>query len=231
MDHHRQSPKQKQRVAAVANSQSGIATALVVGLIAALLIFTAIGVYAVKNYNVWLAHGITAGMNAVINSSAIPEQEKAEVTRIISRLKQDYLAGEITLAELGLILEAIGTCPALPIGLVVQLEQSYVAPSDLSANEKTAAGLHLNRLARALADGRIDWAVSGQLLAPISDPGEDGKQVLRSPDRVSDEEIREVVLTAKYYADEAGISEVMIDIDISDEFNKSVQEALGRSLI
>jgi len=231
MKNHPQSPKQKQVVAPVANTQSGIATALVIGLIAVFLIVVAIGVYAVQNYNVWIAHGITAGMNAVINGSAIPEQEKAEVTRIITQLKQDYLAGEITMAELGQILEAIGRCPALPIGLVVQFEQSYVVPSNLSANEKTAAGLHLNRLARGLADGRIDWSVSGELLAPVSDPGEDGNQVLRSPKLVSDDEIREVVVTAKYFADDAGISEVMIDIDISDEFLKSVQTALGRSLI
>ena len=107
-------------------TQSGIATALLVGLIAFFLIFVAIGVYAVNNYNVWIAHGITAGMNAVINGSAIPEQEKAEVTQIISRLKEGYLAEEITMAELGLVLEAIGACPALTIGLVVQFEQSYV---------------------------------------------------------------------------------------------------------
>jgi len=211
--------------------QSGIATALLVGLIALVLIFVAAGVYAAKNYKVWIAHGIAAGMNAVINGSAIPGQEKAEVTRIISQLKEGYLAGEITLAELGLVLEAIGTGPALPIGLVIQFEQSYVVPSGLSAERKMAAGLHLNRLARGLAEDRIDWSVAEQLLAPISDPGEDGKQRLRSPDQVSDHEILDVLVAAKNFADEAGISEEMIEIDISDEFLKSVEGALGRSLI
>jgi hypothetical protein len=211
-------------------SQSGIATALLVGLIAVVLIFVAIGVYAAKNYTVWIADGITAGMNALINGSDIPEEEKADVIRIISRLKEDYLAQEISIAELGLVLEAIGTCPALPIGLVVQFEQSYVVPSGLSAEEKMAAGLHLNRLARGLSDGRIDWSVSEQLLAPISDPGEDGKRHLRSPGLVSDHEILGVLVTAKNFADEAEISEEMIEIDISDEFLKSLEGALGRSL-
>jgi hypothetical protein len=211
-------------------SQSGIATALLVGLIAVVLIFVAVGVYAAKNYKVWIADGITAGMNALINGSDIPEEEKADVIRIISRLKEDYLAQEISIAELGLVLEAIGTCPALPIGLVVQFEQSYVVPSGLSAEEKMAAGLHLNRLARGLSDGRIDWSVSEQLLAPISDPGEDGKRHLRSPGLVSDHEILGVLVTAKNFADEAEISEEMIEIDISDEFLKSLEGALGRSL-
>jgi len=143
-------------------SQSGIASALLVGLIAVVLVFVAVGVYAAKNYKVWIADGITAGMNAVINSSAIPGQEKAEVTRIISQLKQDYLAQEISIAELGLVLEAVGTCPALPIGLVVQFEQSYVVPSGLNADQKMAAGLHLNRLARGLSDEFLK-AVEGAL--------------------------------------------------------------------
>jgi hypothetical protein len=212
-------------------TQSGIATALLVGLIAFFLIFVAVGVYAVNNYNVWIAHGITAGMNAVINGSAIPEQEKVEVTQIISQLKEGYLAEEITMAELGLVLEAIGACPALPIGLVVQFEQSYVEPSGLNGDEKMAARLHLNRLARGLADSRIDWSVIEEILDPISDPGADGNQNLRSPDLVTDTEILEVLVTAKEIADEAGISEEMIEVDISDEFKKSVEEALGRSLV
>ena len=213
------------------NSQTGIATAVLVGLIAFFLILVAVGVYAVKNYNVWIAHGIAAGMNAVINNSDIPEQEKAEVTQIITRLKDGYLAEEITLAELGQVLEAMGSCPALPIGLVVQFEQSYVSPSGLSPDEKAAASLHLNRLARGLSDGRIEWAVIEQILDPISEPGSDGNKNLRSPERVTDVEILEVLVTAKEIADQAGISEEMFEIDISDEFKKSVEEVLGRPIV
>ena len=212
------------------SNQAGIATALLIGAIAFLLILVAIGVYAVNNYKVWLAHGITTGMNAVINSSDIPEQEKVEVTRIVTQLKEGYLAEEITLAELGQVLEAMGSCPALPIGLVVQFEQSYVVPSGLNAEEKKAAGLHLNRLARGLADGRIDWPVAEEILEPISDRDADGNLQLRSPELVTDNEIMAALVTAKEIADEAGISEEIVDIDISDEFKKSVEEALGRSL-
>jgi len=38
------------------------------------------------------------------------------------------------------------------------------------------------------------------------------------------------LVTAKNFADEAEISEEMIEIDISDEFLKSLEGALGRSL-
>ena len=211
-------------------AQSGIATTLLVGLIAFVLIIVAGGVWAAKNYNVLIASGITAGMNAVINGSDIPANEKTEVIRIITRLKEGYLADEITMAELGLVMEAMGSCPALPIGIVVQFEQSYVTPSGLGSEEKEAAGLHLNRLARGLADGRIDWAVIEQILEPISDTKADGNKQLRSPERVTDYEILEVLVTAKEFSDAAGMSEEMVNIDISDEFLKSVEQALGRSL-
>lgn len=101
----------------------------------------------------------------------------------------------------------------------------------MSGDEKLAAGLHLNRLARGLSDGRIDWSASEQILAPISDPGQDGKLHLRSPGLVSDDEILEVLVTAKDIADEAGISEEILEIDISDEFQKSIEEALGRAIV
>ena len=211
-------------------SRAGIATGLLVGLIAFVLIVLAAGVWAVNNYRVLIANGITAGMNAVINSSDIPEEEKADVTRIITRLKEGYLADEITMAELGLVMEAMGSCPALPIGLVVQFEQSYVTPSGLSSEEKKAAGLHLNRLARGLADGSIDWAVIEQILDPISDTKADGNKELRRPELVSDNEILQVLVNAKEFADQAEISEEFVNIDISDEFLKSVEQALGRSL-
>lgn len=230
MKHRSGNIRLKKDETSVTGNQNGIATALLVGLVAFVLIVVAVGVYGAKHYNVWIAHGITAGMNAVINGSDIPEQEKAEVTQIINQLKEGYLAEEITMAQLGLVLEEIGTCPALPIGLVVQFEQSYVTPSGLNADEKMAARLHLNRLARGLADGRIDWEVADKILDPISDRGSDGNKTLRKPHLVTDHEILEVLVTAKEIADEAGISEEMVEIDISDEFQKSVEHALGRSL-
>ena len=148
-------PGQKKIKSAGMKSQSGIATALLVTIIAIFGIFVAAGVYAVKNRQIWIAHGITAAMNAVINNSGLPSQEKSQVTEIIYQVNQGYLAGEISTAELGLIFEGMARCPALIIGLVTQFEQSYVAPSGLSSAEKFSAETNLNRLARGLSDGKI----------------------------------------------------------------------------
>ena len=230
MNHQPIRPTQKQIKFAGMKNQSGMATALIITLIAIFGILIAAGVYAVKNRQIWIAHGITAAMNAVINNSALPSQEKAQITEIIYQINQGYLAGEISAAELGWILEGMAKCPALTIGLVTQFEQSYVVPSGLSEAEKFAAHTDLNRLARGLADGKIGWEITETILVGISDLGEDGNHHLKAPAEVSNEDIRAVLLAVKNAADHAGISENQVEIDISDEFKKSVELALGRAL-
>ncbi len=220
----------KQAIYSGVKAQSGMATALLVTIISICVVFVAAGVYAVKNRQIWIAHGITAAMNAVINKSGIPAEEKSQVTEIIYKINQDYLAGQITTAELGSIFESVAKCPALIIGLVAQFEHSYVAPSGLSAAEKLAADTELNRLARGLSSGTIGWDHVETILAGISEQGDDGTYHLKAPEKISDEEIREVLLAVKYAVDEAGISQNKVVIDISDEFKKSVEGALGRSL-
>jgi hypothetical protein len=129
-----------------------------------------------------------------------------------------------------LILEGIGRSPALPMGLVIQFEQSYVVPSGLNSDEKMLANLNLNRLARGISEDQIGWENVDEILAPISDPGEDGNQHLRAPAKVSDDDIREVLTTVQEVVDEAGISAEKVEIDISEEFKKSVEDALGRTI-
>ena len=224
-------PPKKNNIAAVVESQAGLATAILIAIVSVVVIFVAAGVYAVKNRQIWIAHGITAAMNAVIKNSRLPTQEKTQVTDIIYRINKGYLRGEITAAELGLIFEGMAKCPALTIGLVIQFEQTYVTPSDLSNNEKTAANNELNRLAHGLSNGKIGWQITETILNRISYPDEDGRYHLKAPSQVSDAEIRQVITAVKDAADKAGIPEQRIEIDISDEFQKSVEAALGRSLL
>jgi hypothetical protein len=212
------------------NNDQGVAAGCLVVIIAAILIFAAIGVYVGNNYQTWFAHGIAAGMHALIDNSDLPQHEKSEISEIIDQLKNDFLVGDISLAELGLILEGIGSSPALPIGLVTQFEQSYVVPSGLNSDEKLQANINLNRLARGISGDQINWENVDEILAPISDPGEDGNLHLRSPAEVSDDDIREVLATVQEVVDKAGISNEKIEIDISEEFKKSVEDALGRPI-
>ncbi|UCD80995.1 MAG: hypothetical protein JSW26_06080 [Desulfobacterales bacterium] len=230
MNYHKNNLKHIQIKIGLAKDQEGIATGCLIAIIAFILIFVAIGVFVARNYQTWLADGITAAMHAVIEKSDLPQDDKSQISDIIVQIKDGYLAGEISIAELGSILDSLAECPAIPMGLVLQFKESYVVASGLSDAEKTAADLNLNRLARGLSGGQIDWEIVDEILAPISEPNDEGNQRLKSPAEVSDDEIREVILTVKTAADQAGISQEKVEIDISEEFKKSVEAALGRSI-
>ena len=230
MNYYKNKLKQIQKKCGPAENQAGISTGCLIAIIAVIMIFVAIGVFVSRNYQTWLADGITAAMHAIIENSDLPQEDKPEISEIIVQIKDGYLAGEISLAELGSILDSMGRCPAIPMGLVIQFEETYVVSSGLSSAEKMAANLNLNRLARGLSGGQIDWEIVDEILAPISEPDEDGDQRLKSPEEVSDDAIRDVILTVKTAADQAGIAEEKVEIDISDEFKKSVEEALGRTI-
>ena len=230
MKRHASRPNQDRIKFAPAKDQAGIATGCIVAIIAVILIFVVIGVYVANHYQTWLAHGIGAGMHALIKTSDLPQQEKTEITEIIDQIKDGYLNGEISIAELGLILESMTSSPVIPIGLVTQFEESYVVPSGLDSDEKDAANLNLNRLAQGISNGQIAWEMIDEILAPISDPGEDGNQHLRPPAEVSDGDIRKVLAAVRQTVDEAEISREKIEVDISDEFKKSVETILGREI-
>jgi len=100
----------------------------------------------------------------------------------------------------------------------------------LDSDEKAAANLNLNRLARGISSGQIGWEMIDEILAPISDPVADGNQRLRNPAEVSDGDIRQVLAAVRQTVDEAEIPPEKIEVDISDEFKKSVETVLGRKL-
>ena len=69
-----------------------------------------------------------------------------------------------------------------------------------------------------------------EILAPISDLGADGNQRLRNPAEVSDGDIRQVLAAVRQIVDGTKIPPKKIEVDISDEFKKSVETVLGRKL-
>ena len=210
--------------------RKGLASGCLIAIVVTLAIFIGAGIYIASNFKHWAAEGVTLAMTVLIQESALPEEDKSEIIDILDQLKEDFQNDDITLEELGLILEAIPGSPALPIGMMIQFEASYVSISGLSAEEKTQANLTLNRFAQGLSGGNISWEEAHDVSEPLMYVGADGKETLKEPGEITDDEIREVLAAAKQAADNAGIPGVKIEIDISDEFQKAIEEAIGRTL-
>ena len=212
------------------NQRHGFATGCLIAIIVVVLLMVGGGIYVAKNFKSWAAAGITAAMSMMIEQSELPDVEKSEIVKILNQVKEEYLAGDISLEELGKIFEAMADCPAIAMGIVVQFEGSYVESSNLSDGEKNDASLALNRFAQGLTNGVIGWSEIETIVAPISETSADGEITLKDPARVTDDEIREVLAAAKLAADRASIPEQLLEIDISESFRQTIEQALARSL-
>ena len=208
----------------------GFATGCLIAIIVVVLLIVGGGIYVAKNFKSWAAAGITAAMSMMIEQSELPDVEKSEIVEILNQVKEEYLADDISLEELGIILEAMADCPAIAMGIVVQFEGSYVESSNLSDGEKNDAKLALNRFAQGLTSGEIGWEEIEAIVAPISETTTEGDITLKEPARVTVDEIREVLAAVKLAADRTGIPEQLLEIDISESFKESIEQALTRPL-
>jgi hypothetical protein len=188
------------------------------------------GIYVARNYETLIAKGVTQAIRATISASALPQEAKAEIIAIVEQLKQAYLAGEVTLDELQAVLKSIVASPVLTVGMITQFEESYVVPSALGAEEKQQAHLNLNRFAQGLCSKRIGWESVGKATGPISAMDASGKMRLKSPEECTPDEVRRVLSAIRSFSDQAKIPNTIVAIDISNEFKKSIEEALGRRL-
>ena len=210
--------------------QKGFASGCLIAIIVVILIVVGAGIYVAKNFKSWAAEGITVAMSLIIEQSDLPEDEKSEIAEILDIVKEEYLAGNITLEELGHILETMPSCPAFAMGIVIQFDASYVKTSGLSDAEKSDATLALNRFAQGLSNGLIGWGEIESIIEPISETDDNGDQQLKAPDRVTDDEIREVLGEVKSIADNAGIPQEFVEVDISEAFKATIEDVLGRPL-
>lgn len=208
----------------------GFASGCLIAVVVVVLIIVGAGIFVAKNFKSWAAEGITAAMSMMIEESDLPEVERSEIIEILNQVKEEYLAGDITTEELGHILEAMTSCPAIAMGIVIQFEASYVAISSLSDGEKNEATLALNRFAQGLTNGLIGWEEIEDIIAPISETDAEGKQTLKDPGSVTDDEILEALAAVKRAADNAGIAEELVEVDISESFRTTIEEALARPL-
>ena len=210
--------------------REGLASGCLIAIIVTLAVLIGAGIYIASNFKHWAAEGVTVAMALVIQESALPDDEQSEIIGILHQLKEDFQNDDITLEELGLILEAIPNCPALSIGMMTQFEASYVIPSTLSDEEKIEANLTLNRFAQGLSGGTISWEEAHEVSEPLTEIDAEGKQTLKEPGEITEDEIRQMLVAAKQASDTAGIPGAKIEIDISDEFQKAIEEAIGRAL-
>jgi len=216
------------------------------GCLAVLGLIVVIGIIALvwvaNSWRGWMAGGIEQTLTAVLTEAEMEEGERIEIMAHVETLMDRFRAEDVTLEELGRVVERLAESPLVPAALVMAFDELYVNGSELPEEEKAQARIELARLAQGLYEETIEPTAVQEVLEPIStttpdhndidldiDFGEEGKRIeaLRSADEVSLEDLRTVIAAAKAKADEAGVSETPIEIDLSDEVAVAIANALG----
>jgi hypothetical protein len=178
--------------------------------------------WASRNIENLVATGVRQVLVAVINDSELPDQEKAEVITQVDRVVDAFKAKKITDKELQKVFDELQKSPIFAIIGAWGLDKAYIEPSGLSDDEKATGRRTLERTMR----GVIEKKISDQAFRDAM-PRRPGNNQQPAPgDRITDEEVRQMLIELKGLADAAGIPDEGFEVDVGDEVKKVVDTAL-----
>jgi hypothetical protein len=178
-----------------------------------------------RNLRSWMSTGAEQGINEIIDQSDLPEAEKAELKAESKRVTAGIADGSITWEQMGQIMTGIVESPLMPMFLVKSIEAQYLNPSGLPEEEKAEGRITLERYASGLMDKKISQESADEVLVHVADKDANGEWKMR--EKVTDDELRKALATAKQQADEAGIPEEVPPIDPSAELKKVLDAVIG----
>jgi hypothetical protein len=221
-------------------SGSGCGWGLLIGCLGAVVLVivlcAGIGLYVRNNADKWIAGIVREGIVAVVRESEIPEAEKTEVIAQIDRVVDAYKARKINQQDLEGIFQQLQESPVFVLISVWGIEQAYLAPSGLTAEEKEAGRLVVQRAMRGVVEKKISQEAIGAVV-----PGTEAEAVADGADgplpgdntpsgperRLTDDEVRQMLSQLKQLADDAQIPEEPYTVDIGDAMKQVVDKALA----
>lgn len=163
---------------------------------------------------------------AQIQNSQLPQDQKDVITAQVDRLSDAFANGQITEQQVQTIIEGVVQSPIIPVGMLHVVRSSYIAPSELTDDEKKEADMTLQRFVRGIVEQKISPVVIEGVLDPITDTNPNtGERVLMSNPSVG--ELREFIEAAKEHADDAAMPNEPYEVDMGAEVKKLVDDALG----
>jgi hypothetical protein len=139
----------------------------------------------------------------------------------------DFESGKVTVDQLGRVADEFSKGPLLPLATVVGIEKEYFNQQGLTDEDRAAGKRAIDRTARGIAEKKIPQTKIDDLLAPIADRAPNGSFQLRPKDKVTADDVRKLIATAKTEADAAQIPDEPFTVDVASEFVGAIDRALG----
>lgn len=157
----------------------------------------------------------------------IPGDQRKRIDARIDEVSQLFKDGVLSLEDVGRVFERLQKSPLLSSGMAMYFEQTYVADSGLSTEEKAEAEITARRFIRGAADGEISRDTTEAVLDEISEKDSDGNR--QFPEQLADDELRAFLSAMSEAANEAGIPEDAAEINFADEFDRVIDAALAEA--
>lgn len=227
------------RSSSLAARRGGALKGCLIALAILVVIIIAVGVWIAMSWKGWTANGINAAATAGINASPIPDTEKPELIAILEDLSGRFEDGDISFTEYFTVIGEVMTSDVFPIGSAYAANLGYIQNSaGLTDEEKADGATQMMRIAQGLNDGLIDSNAYEDVFAPMKDPDQNTSMdtgtgeareliIFRDAASITDDQLREVIASAKTLADDAGVAEDAQMLDLSDLLQAEVDESLN----
>ena len=192
-----------------------------------LLIAVVIGAIWIKNnarqFGTDMA--VTA-MKQGLSELDVPDDQRDRIHGRIDEVGQRFKDGELEMDQVALIFQKISDGPLMSAGMSLFFKRAYLKESGLSEEELEAADTSIQRFARGVIDETIPKDKSEAVIDMISVKDAQGQRTFK--EELSDDELREFLKAATTAADDAGVAADVPEINFADEFDKSIDDALGQ---
>lgn len=186
-----------------------------------------VGYYVYQNASTFAIQAIRTGVQAALEDSGLPQEEQDAIMVQFERVVTAYENGEMTLEEMGEMMQDLAESPMMSVIVFEAIELKYLNSSGLSEEEKTEAKQTLARIVRGAQEEKLTKQEIQELARHIMKETDDpDQQELKS--RMSDEELRAFFADAKQLADEKEIPEDVVPEKISEVIRGILDEALAK---
>ena len=197
------------------------------GIVALILVIILIigGWFVAKNFRSWTASGFATVVNKAVEQSTLPDEQKQTIKDRVDYVKDEFVAGNITIEEMGRAIENLKIENLIGAGMTQYVGSGLIESSQLSDEQKAEGKQALNRVAQGLLDGQISLNDAQQTLTPImQNPGSNDWQLKTNP---TQDELKQVMDNATDLADQAGVPEDVGEVDFAAKVNEAFDQALG----
>ncbi len=209
----------------------GVALALIV------IVIGAIGIFVAMNWRSWASSGLDSALTALVTNLPLDEAQREQTQAVVDDFLARFEDGEVSLAQMGVLMEEISKSPVVPAAIALGVGESYYEKAGLEERAAAEGRRQLARVAHGITEGTIDPQELATALGPIRSGADLDEAVMfnfptfqvriKTSDAVTPEEMLAVTERARSVADAHAVAEHPPAFDLAGALDAAIRKAIG----